>query len=114
MEYRIARSIASQPPPSPKAATITRVYPNTCWAWVSPRPSTPPTRFSTGTTTSSRNNAAVFDSRMPCLSSGGAEDSPAVPRSTRNHDGPPGAIASTVYASAMLPLLIHCLRPVMR
>ncbi len=51
---------------------------------------------------------------MPCLSSGGAEDRPSVPRSTTNHDGPPGAMASTVYASAMLPLLIHCLRPVMR
>jgi len=52
--------------------------------------------FSAGTTTSSRNRAAVFDSRMPCLSSGDAAEKPAVPFSTMNQDGPSGANARTV------------------
>jgi hypothetical protein len=48
------------------------------------------------------------------LSSGGADDRPSAPFSTTNQEGPPGVIASTQQASAMLPLLIHCFRPVMR
>ena len=51
---------------------------------------------------------------MPCLSSGRPEVKPGVPFSTTNQVGPPGVNARMVYRSAMEPLLIHCLRPLMR
>ena len=71
-------------------------------------------RFSIGTSTLSRNRAAVFDSRIPCLSSGLALVKPSVPLSTTNHVGPPGASARIVVESAMVPLEIHCFAPLMR
>ena len=53
----------------------------------------------------------MFDSRRPCLSSGGAELNPGVSFSTTNHDGPAGVAARMVVKSAIVPLEIHCLRP---
>ena len=40
--------MAETPPPSPKAATISLVKPNTDCACASPLPSTPPSRFAAG------------------------------------------------------------------
>ncbi len=64
-----------------------------------------------GTWTLSRNSAAVLLSRMPCLSSGCASEARRS-RSTTNQVGPPSVNARIVEASAMPPLLIHCLRAV--
>ena len=56
----------------------------------------------------------MFDSRIPCLSSGLALVKPGVSFSTTNQVGPPGARARIVVASAMVPLEIHCFAPLMR
>ena len=51
---------------------------------------------------------------MPCLSSGFAAVKPGASLGMTNHDGPSGVIASTVSMSAIDPLEIHCLRPLIR
>ena len=56
-------------------------------------------------------SAAVLLKRMPCLFSGSSCVNPFVSFSRMNQLGPPGVLARTVYASAIPPLLIHCLLP---
>ena len=77
------------------------------------RPFTFGSRFASGTTTLSKNSAEVTEARSENLRSISGAEKPFMPFSTMKPRMPSSVIAQQMHRSAMAPLVIHILAPLM-